>query len=72
MKKDNYFISLDGSRMARENIQKRSDFMKKHLKPGKKLLLKIILIWLLLTSTSHGFIETWVIIRKDFRIMSIP
>src|ERR1700679_2973227 len=67
-KQDIFTIYLDGPNKVKENIKKQLNSLKNHLKSKKKLFLRIILIWLLPTTTSVMCITAWASIRKHFRI----
>ena len=51
------------------STRKHFHIMNNHLKLDKKLFLKIMRIWLLLTTTSAWCISTWASTRKHFHIM---
>src|SRR5271163_3970923 len=61
-------INRGGPNITKENIKKHLHSMKNPLQLNNNHFLRIILIWLIPTTTSVWCITTWVNIRKHFRI----
>ena len=51
LRREGFTINLDGSNIIKENIKRRLHPMKNHLNFTKKLVHRMILIWLLPTTT---------------------